>query len=120
MIRHVIVTAACSLAACGQWLETTIWLPDSLAGQGWPSRLAYDSVSNAVYACGYLDDPVLAIDAATGARAARVPVGWEASDLCVNPLNQKVYSASRYSNDVTVIDVTTNRVVATVPVPRPT
>ena len=45
-----------AVVASGQWLESTVILPDSLGGMGWPQSLAYDSVSGTMYVGGEVRD----------------------------------------------------------------
>ena len=90
----------CLSAVSGQWLETTIYLPDSFGGLTQPQCLVYDSLNNFVYVGGA--ECVMAIDGATNRRVARIPTGLGTRALCVSPEN-KVYCAS--NDSVTVIDV---------------
>jgi len=51
-------------AVHGQWLEQTIYLPDSLSGLVGPTRLVYNSANNTIYVGGEYGDCVIAIDGA--------------------------------------------------------
>ncbi|HII91403.1 MAG TPA: PKD domain-containing protein [Methanosarcina sp.] len=62
---------------------------------------------------------VLVIDTFAKKEIARIPVGNSSGGISVNPAGTKVYVANRNSNDVSVIDVATNKVTATVPVVHP-
>ena len=108
----LLLAAGCLLsAASAQWLEETIWLPDSFSWPLDPQCLVCDSANNTVYVGGY-GDYVFAIDGATNRKVARIPVR-SAGALCYNPTNNKVYCANSGSASVTVIDGATNAVLAT-------
>jgi YVTN family beta-propeller protein len=62
---------------------------------------------------------VLVIDTFAKKEIARIPVGNSSGGISVNQAGTKVYVANRNSNDVSVIDVATNKVTATVPVVHP-
>ncbi|MCX6844673.1 MAG: YncE family protein [candidate division WOR-3 bacterium] len=96
----------------GQWLETTVSLPDSSG----PYALCYNSQDNKVYSANRCSNTVAVIDGATNLVVATVPVDYCPQVLCYNPLNNKVYSANvgdMYSTE-TVIDGTTDSVIATI------
>jgi YVTN family beta-propeller protein len=105
-------------AASGQWLETTIRLPDSLAGLVSPRRFAYVSASNAVYVGGAGYGCVLVIDGATNQKVKRIQAGLDIWDLCCNPNNNKVYCAANANNTLTVIDGATHEVITNLTVPE--
>lgn len=48
------ILAVCCLAALalGQWLEETIWLPDSLSEVIWPSDICFNPTENVMYVGG--------------------------------------------------------------------
>ena len=52
--------------ASSQWLEETLYLPDSFGGLMIPQCLTYDSANNTIYVGG--GDCVIAIDGATKSR----------------------------------------------------
>ena len=61
----MLLAVCCLLSAVhGQWLERTIYLPDSFGGLGSPSCLVYDSANNTIYVGG-LYGSVPVIDGAT-------------------------------------------------------
>ncbi len=99
-----------------QRLETTIYLPDSFCGQGFPRRVTYNPVNNTVYVGGSIGNCLIAIDGQTDTRVARIPVQGCAAALCVDTHNNQVYCASGGSNLITVVDCATNRAVTTIPV----
>ena len=101
----------CMLAAVlpAQWLETTIYLPDTT-----PGVLCWNSTDNKVYCANCYGNNVTVIDGATNQVIATAAAGVCPLALCYNPQNNKVYCANQISSDVTVIDGATNGVVATV------
>jgi YVTN family beta-propeller protein len=110
-----LLAVGCLLSiAPGQWLETTIMLPDSLCGLRHPRCLTYNSVNNTICVGGDDGECVLAIDGATNQKIARIPTGSYGIALCYNPTNNKVYCANSWSDDVTVIDGASNSVITTV------
>ncbi len=116
-MKLTVLLVICLLAvtASGQWLETTIYLPDSLSGLANPGSLTWNTANNTVYVGGY-SPCVFAIDGHTDKKIARIPAGSNVAALCYNPNGNKVYCANIDSNSVTAIDGETNRVIATVPV----
>jgi YVTN family beta-propeller protein len=113
--RLVVLAVCCLLSASlhAQWLETTITL-DSIFGVNAPDRLLYNSVSHKVYATGGDSGLVLALDAQTNQRIARIPVGLNIIDMCFDPQDDKVYCLSIQGN-ITVINGVDDQVVATLP-----
>jgi YVTN family beta-propeller protein len=116
-MKLTVLLATCLLVvtASAQWLETTIYVPDSLCGLVPPSCLLHNPTNNTVYVGGG-GDCAIAIDASTNQKIARIPTGSSVSAMCHNPLNNKVYCATPGSSNVTVIDAAANEVIATVPV----
>jgi YVTN family beta-propeller protein len=87
------------------------------------SPLCYNSTNNKVYCAHSSGDSVTVIDGTTNAVIATVAVGdyfSVPSALCSNPADNKVYCANQgsdqgeFDSTVTVIDGTTNEVIATV------
>ncbi len=102
-----------------QWLETTIYVPDSLCGILNPHAFTYNATNNKIYVGGEYGDNVIVIDGATNEKTARIPagaVGAGISSLCWNSTNNKVYCANSGSDNVTVIDAISNSVIKTIPV----
>ena len=112
-VAILLALCCCLSAAHSQWLEKTLYLPDSFGGMTNPQCLAYDSANNTIYVGGEYGNCVLAIDGATNHRIARIPADSNGVALCYNPANRKVYCANAGSNNVTVIDGATNGVIAT-------
>lgn len=96
-----------------QWLETTIYLSDSLIGIDDPQALTYNVTNNKIYVGGEDTNYVIVIDGTTNQKIARITTGINVSALCWNSTNNKVYCANYESNTVTIIDGVTNLVLAT-------
>ncbi|MCX7785304.1 MAG: hypothetical protein N2201_03640 [candidate division WOR-3 bacterium] len=99
-----------------QWLETTIYLPDSLSGISNPQSFAFNATNNKIYVGGSAGNWVIVINGATNQKIASVPTGSNISALCWNSINNKVYSANYSSMSVTVIDSFTNQVITNIAV----
>ncbi|MCK4252773.1 hypothetical protein KAX97_15105, partial [candidate division WOR-3 bacterium] len=104
------------LLLSGQWLETTIYVPDSLCGVHNPQAFTYNETNNTIYVGGYNGDCVIAIDGATNEKIARIPAGGDIQALCWNSINNKIYCANQLSANVTVINGATNAVITTIAV----
>jgi len=101
-----------------QWLETTIYIPDSLSGILFPRAFTYNATNNKIYVGGAYGDCVIVIDGATNQKIAKIPAGSYITALCWNQTDNKVYCANEDSDDVTIIDGANNQVLATVTVGR--
>ena len=101
-----------------QWLETTIYLSDSLSGMAYPQAFTYNATNNKIYVGGEYGNCVIVIDGETNQKIAKIPAGRGIYSLCWNSTNNKVYCANKYSNNVTVIDGATNQVITTIQVGR--
>lgn len=95
-----------------QWVETTIYVPDSLCGVRYLGPLTYNAIDNTIYVGGDLFDHVIAIDGATDEKIAKIAVTGKCRSLCWNSTNNKVYYADSV---VTVIDGAINEVICTIP-----
>ena len=101
-------------AATGQWLETTIYLPDEYGGQTRPQRLAYNPQNNTVYVGSLNGRCVIEIDGTTSQKVARIPACTDQSAFCYNPDNNMLYCANWDNHNVTVIDCATNQAITTI------
>jgi len=112
-----LLAVCCILSiSSAQYLESTIYLPDSLGGLSYPRSIAWNPMNNQVYVAGELGDCVIAIDAQTLQKVARIPSGrGGAALLCTQPAN-KVYCADESSGSVTIIDGSRNVLLARVAV----
>ena len=115
---------ACALLALfttlapAQWLETTIYLPDTMACLNSPTALVWNPANNQVYVGG-ASPCVLAIDASTNQKVARIGVDNAAVNFAIDAARNRVWCAG-YSNGgpvLTVIDGATNSVERLVGVP---
>jgi DNA-binding beta-propeller fold protein YncE len=118
-ILVVLCTVFCLLSTSrGQYFEATVYLPDSFGGLTYPRSIAWNPMNDQVYVAGELGDCVIAIDARTLEKVARIPSGrGGAALICTQPDN-KVYCANESTGTVTIIDATRNAAVGDVVVCR--
>jgi YVTN family beta-propeller protein len=112
------VCCALTAVASAQILEGTILLPDTLGPLNGPYHLAWDSDSAhpRLYIGGEGDSGgVIVVDANNYKKLARIPTG-PVSDLCFSPPHNKLYVAKKDRDSVAVVDCSSNRVIATIPV----
>uniref|UniRef100_A0A7C3UVU9 T9SS type A sorting domain-containing protein n=1 Tax=candidate division WOR-3 bacterium TaxID=2052148 RepID=A0A7C3UVU9_UNCW3 len=117
--RFILLTLLCSLLPAllfSQYLETTIYVPDSLSGMAYPQAFIYNATNNKIYVGGEYGNCVIVIDGETNQKIARIPAGEDIHSLCWNSTNNKVYCANYGSDNVTVIDGATNQVITTISV----
>lgn len=114
-IGITLIILSLSTTLWGQWLEETIYIPDSLSGITCPICLTYNSTNNKIYVGGE-GNCVIVIDGATNEKIAKIPVGDYPYALVWNSTNNKVYCANYLSRNVTVIDGATNTVDTTITV----
>jgi len=111
-------TGLCLLVAVavlpGQWLESTLRLPDTLGGLRSLRCIACNTANNRMYVSGQEGECTIAIDGATSKKVARIPSGYFTIDACYNPVANKVYTANYYDDRLTVIDGAGDTVLATV------
>jgi len=74
IVRLVISSVLLASVASGQWLETTIYLPDSLNSLTAPDFLEYNSTDNTIYVSGNAFQ-IVAIDGETNQKTAWIEVG---------------------------------------------
>jgi YVTN family beta-propeller protein len=117
MIKKIalVIIGLCTILSA-QWLETTIYVPDSLFGVLYPRVFTYNANNNTIYVGGEAGDCVIAIDGQTNQKIARIPAGSNIYALCWNSTNNKVYCANYESDDVSVIDGATNQVITRIQV----
>jgi YVTN family beta-propeller protein len=108
--------ALCIIASLspGQYVETTVLLPDTSPRLTSVGSLVFHSPTNTVFVGG--DERLLVtVNALTNARLGSVPVGTGPHVLCSDPVGNKVYCANDYLT-ITVIDGATNQSVETISV----
>jgi YVTN family beta-propeller protein len=127
--RLVACAAAIALGASvgyGQSLEKTLYLPDSLSGVIGPSCIVYSPSGNKAYVSGGLRDGypragadcwVVVIDGTTDQRVKRIAVPTAVSALCYDSTDNKVYAVNYLDSVVSVIDASSDSVVAEVQLP---
>jgi YVTN family beta-propeller protein len=101
-------------AVSGQWLETTVLIPDSFGGLGMPNCIVYDPADHTVFVAGESTHTILVLDARNGQRLARIPFEADIRALCYNSANNKVYAAAWRQNAVAVIDAGTMQLIDTI------
>ncbi|MFJ6252484.1 MULTISPECIES: IPT/TIG domain-containing protein [unclassified Streptomyces] len=69
-----------------------------------------------IYVANRYDDSVTAVDSASGAAVATVPVGTGPSDVALTPDGSQAYVTNYEGDSVSVIDTATHTVAATIPV----
>ena len=107
-IGIILATTLAASIASGQWVESIIHLPDSINGTSEVYGLAYDSLTNSVYAVGYGATTV--IDASTHGKIARLPYSgaWVACD----PARRRLYICG---DSVYVLDAQTHVLLHAIP-----
>ena len=119
--RPIMCMVLCILCAVssGQWLETTIYLPDSFTGMSRLWALAYHSTTNTIYVAGVEGGCLMAVDGTTSQKFARIPVDRGLIGLCSDPLDNKVFCANYDCDTISVIDAASNQVVERIPTGGP-
>lgn len=95
----------------GQYIETTILLPDSTSGLTSVGSLVFHSPTSTMYVGGN-QSFLVAVNAQTNAKLTKVDVGSGPHLLCSAPPENKVYCVNQDAT-VTVIDGVTNRLAKT-------
>ena len=90
ILISAVVLFCLPLFASAQWLETTIYVPDSFCGIHNPKAFTYNETNNTIYVGGY-GNCVIAIDGATNEKIARIPAGRDIPNLCWNSINNMVH-----------------------------
>jgi len=114
LLLCVLALGLCASMAHGQWLETTIPLPDTMPELLYLSSLLYHAPNKTIYVGGR-DTFLFAVDAKTGVKLAAVNVGIGPHVLCSDGPGNKVYCADKFWT-FTVIDGATNRRIKTLPI----
>ena len=113
LFAALLILVCAASVSTGQYVETTVLLPDSLPTLMDIRALVYHSTNSTIYAGGSWDSTVIAVDARTNTKLAGVSVGPGPHRIfCSDPPDNKVYCAN-YDSTVTVIDGATNQVVRT-------
>jgi YVTN family beta-propeller protein len=112
-VRLIIAVLALASLSSGQWIETTIPLPDSLPKLPHPTSLVFHSPNNSIYVAGY-ESYLMAINAETNVKLSKVMGVGPGPHfyMCSDAPGNKVYCANSDST-ITVIDGATNQPVRT-------
>ncbi len=73
----------------GQYLETTIYPPDSFSGIIYPQAFAYNATDNKIYCANYYSDNVSVIDGAGDSVITTITVGDGPLSFAWNPLQNR-------------------------------
>ncbi|UCG42231.1 MAG: hypothetical protein JSU73_10170 [candidate division WOR-3 bacterium] len=115
-MKNVFIAAVLAASvALGQYLEKTIWLPDSFRAVGTPSNVLYNSGSNTIYVGDRSSGGIVVLDGITLRKAAQVFLPGAPSVMLYAPEVNKVYCLTR-SDSVYVIDGAGHGVLTRVPV----
>lgn len=121
ILAAALLAVSCILSSSSaQYLETTIYLPDSLCGVVEPNHAVYNSVNDKLYVNGNYGNPwIVVIDCSTNRRMRKINLAQYPGEMCYNPRNNKVYCAGRLGQGVGVyvIDGSTDSVRSVAPVP---
>jgi len=93
----------------GDYVETTVWLPDDFGGVIYPKASVYNHIDHKIYVCG--GERITVIDAATDQGIAGIDVGKGATALLFNPTDNKIYCANSSDGSLTIIDGATDSVL---------
>ncbi len=108
----MIVMTVCAGCLFGQYVETTIPVPDSFCGTSRPFAIEYNPVTNRIYFGGW-GDRVIVVDALIDQKIAAIDYTGIVTSIACNRTRNKIYVAG-YSK-VAVIDGATNQVVKIIP-----
>ena len=114
LITALLILGCTASLSPGQYVETTVLLPDSTSGLTSIGSLVFHSPTHTMFVGGN-ESFLVAVNAQTNVKLTRVAVGDGPHVLCSDPPENKVYCAN-YDSTVTVIDGATNRSVKTIPV----
>ncbi len=106
-------------AAIGQWVEKTVYLPDTLYDADYLPVTAYNPVDNKAYHGAVSRSGqcwVFVIDYRFNCTRARIPVPCEVAAMCYNSRDNKVYCSFTELDAVGVISGASDSLIATVPV----
>jgi YVTN family beta-propeller protein len=112
LIACLLVLSCIVSLAPGQWVETTIYLPDSLSGLDSICAVQFHSPNHTVYVGG--NDKLVAVDAGTHRKLARITSPGPLDLMCSSTASNKLYCASLYQDSVWVMDCATNHFGTTV------
>ncbi|NPV14381.1 hypothetical protein HPY86_05565 [candidate division WOR-3 bacterium] len=99
-----------------QWLERTVYLPDSFAGPAYPNRIFYNPNNNTVFIFGDGISQICVLDGTTNRKIALIQLPGPAGNFTYNPVDNKLYILS--GNLLFVVDAAANRLVRTINLPN--
>lgn len=96
-------------------IETTVSVPPvPPVPYAFTGSVAVDSTSNLIYISDETDNQVIAVNGATNAIVARIPVGSQPGGLAADPATGTVYVANSIDGTISAINESTNTVTATI------
>jgi YVTN family beta-propeller protein len=105
--KYLLITATIlmflPLRMSAQWLETTIYIPNSLSGIAYPQTFTYNPTNNKFYCTNAGSDNVTVIDGATNSVITTIPVGDAPRAFAWNPVQNRTYVANNGSYSISVI-----------------
>ncbi|UCG41750.1 MAG: YncE family protein [candidate division WOR-3 bacterium] len=121
MKKMLAIAALGAVSICpGQYLEKTIYMPDSVGGALDPQCIAYSSQSDVAYVGGGKDQAgaIVAIDGSSGRKVASIPLARVVQAACYDSHDDRVYFARSGDGGavVTAIDCESNQIIATLDV----
>ncbi|MEO0019151.1 MAG: hypothetical protein ABIK47_00730 [candidate division WOR-3 bacterium] len=114
----IFLVLICTAIVFAQWLEKTIYLPDSFGGPISPERIFYHAANNTVFVFGYHDPAILVLDGVTHRKIARIDLPGYAGNFSYNPEENKLYVCQSYNYSLYVIDPAGNRLIRTITLPH--
>jgi YVTN family beta-propeller protein len=97
----------------GQYLETTLWLPDSLGGLDGITNVLFCPLDSTVWTAG---KDVTVVDPVSVSKLQVVARDADVYAMLYNHLEGKVYFTDLFADSLSVVDARTRTVVARVPV----
>ena len=112
LIASLLVLGCVVSPAPGQWIETTIQLPDSLFGLDSICSIQFHSPNQTVYVGG--KGRLVSVDAGTHKKLTRTTLPGVVNLMCSSTAGNKLYGAALYRESVWVVNCATNNSVKTV------
>jgi len=78
-----------------QWLEKTVYLPDSFAAPANPNRIFYNPNNNTVFIFGSNSPLICVLDGTTNRKIASIQLPENAGNFSYNPVDNKLYIPER-------------------------
>ncbi len=102
-LKLLVVFFLFTVSIYGQYLETTIYLPDSFSDIIYSQAFAYNDTDNKIYVGGYDGNCVIMIDGTTNNVITIITVGDGPLTFAWNPLQNRTYVANYIGSSISVI-----------------